>query len=52
MRELVEIQMLIDKHDLENSFTVGEFIQCDKDEVIVGIIPSNNNQEEDRFHYS
>lgn len=31
--------MLIDKHDLENSFTVDEFIQCDKDEITMGIIP-------------
>jgi hypothetical protein len=56
MKELEEIQTLIDKLNLENPFTADEFIKCDGDEIttemisdeeILKIVLPNNNQEEE-----
>ncbi|CAB5188838.1 unnamed protein product [Rhizophagus irregularis] len=56
IKELEEIQMLIDKLDFEKPFTAEEFIQCDREEIttemifneeILKTVLPNNNQEEE-----
>jgi len=38
LKELEEVQILIDKLDFENSLTVDKFVQYDKSEIICKII--------------
>ena len=57
MKELDEIQELIDKLDLENPFTAKEYVQYDdsdivtdmisNEEILKVVLPNNDNQEKE-----
>jgi hypothetical protein len=56
MKELEEVQDLINKLDLENPFTADEFVQYDNsgvtaemvpvEEILNAVLPNNNQEKE------